>query len=213
MQTDDLVLSLAKDFAPVSRRNVERRIGRGLAMGAMLTMGAIAWKLGFRADLGAAMQGFPFWIKWAYTISLFAGALAATIQLSRPETERPSRLWPLVLPVLALAALAAAELVRTPVTGWPALLAGSSATVCSMLVLSLSLPIFGSLVWSFRKLAPGNLPLAGAMAGLTSGGAAATLYSLHCPESSALFILVWYSLGMVLAGVIGALAGPRLLRW
>ena len=118
MQTDDLVLSLAKDFAPVSRRNVERRIGRGLAMGAMLTMGAIAWKLGFRADLGAAMQGFPFWIKWAYTISLFAGALAATIQLSRPETERPSRLWPLVLPVLALAALAAAELVRTPVTGW-----------------------------------------------------------------------------------------------
>jgi len=32
-------------------------------------------------------------------------------------------------------------------------------------------------------------------AGFASGACAATLYCLHCPEVSALFILTWYTLG------------------
>ena len=34
-----------------------------------------------------------------------------------------------------------------------------------------------------------------------------------CPEASAIFVLTWYTLGIGLAAGLGALLGPRLLRW
>jgi hypothetical protein len=57
------------------------------------------------------------------------------------------------------------------------------------------------------------LRAAGAVAGLAAGAFAATVYCLHCQEVSALFVLTWYSLGILLAASVGALLGPRLLRW
>lgn len=213
MQTDDLVLSLAKDFAPVPHRAVERRIALGLAAGAMVALGYIAIRLGLRPDLGPAMLGLAFWMKWIYTIALAAGAVLATIHLARPDAKPFSVLRLLAPPVLVMSLLAGLELAQTPMAGWPALVAGRSADVCSLWVLWFALPIFAGLVWAFRRLAPDNLRLTGLMAGLAAGASSATLYSLHCPESAALFILVWYTLGMLLAAVIGMLAGPRLLRW
>jgi hypothetical protein len=38
-------------------------------------------------------------------------------------------------------------------------------------------------------------------------------YCFHCPEMSVAFWAVWYMLGMTLATLIGALLGPRFLRW
>jgi len=80
-------------------------------------------------------------------------------------------------------------------------------------VLALSMPIFIGLLWSFRRLAPTRLRAAGAAAGLAAGAWAATLYCLHCPEVSAIFVLTWYSLGIGLAAALGALIGPYFLRW
>ncbi len=42
---------------------------------------------------------------------------------------------------------------------------------------------------------------------------AAAVYSLHCPEDSPLFFLLWYGLGIVIAGAAGARLGSRVLRW
>lgn len=213
MQTDDLIRSLAGHIVPISRYQVERRVALGIGGGAIVTLTAIALTLGFRPDLGPAMHGFAFWMKWAYTISLAVGAIAATIHLSRPDATRAQWLWLLVLPLGLLAAVAVTELVRTPVDGREPLLLGQSWTKCSMLVAGLSIPIFIGLLWSFRQLAPTRLRLTGAAAGLASGACAATLYGLHCPEASALFVLTWYTLGMAMAALAGAFLGPRLLRW
>ena len=90
---------------------------------------------------------------------------------------------------------------------------GHSWMVCPWLVLALAMPIFVGLLWSFRRLAPTRLRAAGAAAGLAAGAFAATVYCLHCPEVSAIFVLTWYSLGILLAASVGALLGPRLLRW
>jgi hypothetical protein len=90
---------------------------------------------------------------------------------------------------------------------------GQSWRVCSSLVFLLSIPIFGGLLWSFRRLAPSRLRAAGATAGLAAGAWGATLYCLHCPEVSAIFVLTWYTLGIGLAALLGAIVGPRLLRW
>ena len=72
---------------------------------------------------------------------------------------------------------------------------------------------FGGLLLALRWLAPTRLRAAGAAAGLAAGAWAACLYCLHCPETAAPFILVWYSAGITLATGLGALLGPRLLRW
>lgn len=213
MQTNDLIHALAGDMRPVSRHMVERRIAIGLAGGAIVTLAVIAATLGFRPDLAAAMHGFPFWMKWSYTISLGVGAILAIMHLSRPDVLRVQWLWLLVIPFGALAAIAVGELIRTPIEGWLPLSLGSSWTKCSLLVAGLSVPLFIGLLWAFRRLAPTRLRLAGALAGLASGACSATLYGLHCPEVSATFVLIWYTLGMMLATLGGALAGPRFLRW
>lgn len=86
---------------------------------------------------------------------------------------------------------------------------GKSWTICARNVFLLALPIFAGLLWSFRRLAPTKLALAGTSAGLAAGTWGATL----CPETSALFVLTWYSLGMLGAALVGWLLGPRLMRW
>jgi len=115
--------------------------------------------------------------------------------------------------VLLLAGIGIGELSRTPPAQWLALWLGRSWMICPWLVLTLAVPIFVGLLWSFRELAPTRLRAAGAAAGLAAGAWAATIYCLHCPETSAIFVLTWYSLGIMLAAGTGAVLGPRLLRW
>ncbi|KAA9014875.1 MULTISPECIES: DUF1109 domain-containing protein [Sphingobium] len=213
MQTDDLIRALAGNVAPVSPHLVERQLAMGIAAGAVATLLAIASTLGFRPDLAAAMHDFTFWMKWTYTISLGVGAIAATVHLARPDATRAQWLWLLVIPFGLLACVAASELARTPFDGWLPLWLGQSWKRCSIFVAMLAAPIFIGLIWAFRQFAPTRLRLTGATAGLASGACAATLYGLHCPEASALFVLTWYSLGMGLAALAGTLIGPRFLRW
>jgi len=68
-------------------------------------------------------------------------------------------------------------------------------------------------LWAIRGLAPTRLRLAGAAAGLLSGAVGALVYCLHCPELEAPFLGFWYLLGMLIPTAVGALLGPRLLRW
>lgn len=213
MNTDDLINSLSANVAPVRRNAVGRRIVLGLAAGAVVSAAYVVLRFGVRPDLGAAMHGFPFWMKWAYTISLSLAALFMTAQLARPDSQRLRGLWLIAIPALLLAGVGATELIRTPQTEWLAMWLGHSWKQCPWRVLGLAMPIFVGLLWSFRQLAPTRLRAAGAAAGLAAGAFAATVYCLHCPEVSAIFVLTWYSLGILLATSVGALIGPRLLRW
>ena len=50
-------------------------------------------------------------------------------------------------------------------------------------------------------------------AGLLAGALGALVYALHCPEMATPFLAVWYVVGMAIPTVLGAILGPRLLRW
>ena len=213
MTTDAAIAAMALDLQPVRRHALGGRLLVGMLGGGLATMAAIAMLLGFRSDLPVAVHGFAFWMKWAYTMTLGIAAIAMTARLARPEPVRLNRFWPLILPVAALAVVSTAQLARVPPGDWRALWLGRSWTMCPLLVLTLSLPIFAGLLWSFRRLAPTRLRAAGAAAGLSAGAWSATLYGLHCPEVSPVFVLTWYSLGIGLAAGLGALVGPRVLRW
>ena len=213
MNTDDLVRHLATDTRPVARNSVARRLVIGMAIGGVGSAILIQIALGFRPDLAAAMRGASFWMKWGYTFSLAIVALMTTAQLARPDAGPLRGLWLILIPVVLLAGVGMLELVRTPSSQWLSMWLGHSWKSCPWLVLSLSAPIFAGLLWSFRRLAPTRLRAAGAAAGLSAGAFAATVYCLHCPEVSAILVLTWYSLGIVLATLLGMLVGPRLLRW
>lgn len=213
MNTDDLISRLSQDVPPVPRRAVGRRLAIGIALGGVVSAALVTLVLGIRPDLGLAMRGPTFWMKWGYTFSLAIAAVVMVVQLARPDSVRLRWTWLLAVPVTVLAILGVTELARTPPGEWLAMWLGHSWMVCPWLVLALAMPIFIGLLWSFRRLAPTRLRAAGAAAGLAAGAFAATVYCIHCPEVSAIFVLTWYSLGILLAASLGALLGPRLLRW
>lgn len=213
MNTDDLIAALAVDLPPVPRHALGRRAAFGMVAGAVATLLAVVYGLGLRPDLGHAMMGATFWMKWAYTISLALAATLATVRLARPDGGTGLALRLALLPVAALALIALVELAMAPRSHWLEMWLGHSWMICSRNVFLLSLPIFLGLVWAFRRFAPTRLPLAGMSAGLAAGAWGATLYCLHCPETSAVFVLTWYSLGIMVPALLGRLLGPWLLRW
>jgi hypothetical protein len=213
MDTQQLIESLSKDVPRVPPNALARRIGLGLVGGGLVTTALVTAVLGVRSDLQVAMHGFSFWMKWTYTISLGVGTVYAVTRLARPTPGSLQRLWFMAIPVLLLAGIGIGELSTTPPAQWLALWLGRSWMICPWLVLTLAVPIFVGLLWSFRELAPTRLRAAGAAAGLAAGAWAATIYCLHCPETSAIFVLTWYSLGIMLAAGTGAVLGPRLMRW
>ena len=213
MHTDDLIRSLASDITSVALHSVARRVAIGLVVGAAATMSMVVFVLGVRPDLAIAVHGVAFWTKWIYTASLGVGGILATSHLARPDAPRSRAYWLLLVPFIVLAVIAYSELLHAPHDQWLDIWLGRSWHVCSTLVLLFSVPIFIGLLWSFRRFAPTNLRATGAAAGLASSACAATLYCLHCPEASASFVLTWYTLGIGSATAIGALLGPRLLRW
>lgn len=213
MNTEALIQSLSKNLKPVPRHALGRRLAVGIGAGGVVTLVLIGLGLGFRPDLDLAMRGYSFWMKWAYTVSIGVCALFMVARLARPDTVRLRWLWLIAVPFLLLAAIGVTEMAHVPPGDWLSMWLGHSWKRCPWLVLMLSAPIFVGLLWSFRQLAPTRLRMAGAAAGLAAGACAATLYCLHCPEVSAIFVLTWYTLGIALAAGIGALLGPRLLRW
>ena len=212
MNSNDLIEQLAFGLKPVPRGAFGGRLSLGLLLGAVLSAMFVA-DLGFRPDLWIAMHGFAFWMKWIYTASLGLCAIVATARLGRPDAAPLGWLWIIALPVLGLSVISVVELAQAPSSHWLEMWLGQSWKICSSLVFLLSLPIFAGLLWSFRRLAPTRLRAAGATAGLSAGAWAATLYCLHCPEVSAIFVLTWYSLGIALAALVGAIVGPKLLHW
>ena len=46
-----------------------------------------------------------------------------------------------------------------------------------------------------------------------AGALGALVYALHCPEMATPFLAVWYLAGIAIPTALGAMLGPRLLRW
>jgi len=213
METDDLILRLSAQVTPIDATLVTRRLTLALAIGVAATL-ALMWVWqGLNPDLAGAMTHHPFWMKVGYCVALGAAAVVSASRLARPDGEAFSIVLTFAAPIVIVAAISAVELALTPSSQWLAMWLGHSWSACPWRVLALSGPIFLSLLWAFRAFAPTQLRLAGAMAGVSAGGLGSMVYALHCPETSAVFLLTWYSLGIALAAGIGALLGPRLLRW
>jgi hypothetical protein len=213
MKTDDLISALSSELEPVAPRAVGGRLGLGLAVGAVFSMALMVLWLGVRPDLMPAMHTTPFWMKFAFALSIAVLGFGLIDRLSRPEGEG-GVFGPLILaPLGVMIALALYQMIDAPGDRQMAMVMGHSAQVCARNIVVLSLPIFIGLFWSLQALAPTRLTLAGAAAGVLAGAAGTFIYAFHCDESAAPFVAVWYTLGIAAMGLLGALLGRLMLRW
>ncbi len=213
MNTDDLILALAGNTKPVRSGQGAFGLFAALVAGATAAVALIAIFLGDPLSGTHSVGVMTFGVKMAFTASLLLLSAYLLYEAGRPGREPQKSLPWLAAPFVLVAILAAIALGSTPAAGTHALIFGSSWQTCLLSVSLLSVPIYAALVLAFRWLAPTDLKLTGLLAGLASGSTAALAYALHCPETSPAFLLVWYGLGIVVAGIAGRVAGPTLLRW
>ncbi len=207
-----LIDRLVAQHQPTPPNGLPRRIATSTLLGAAVTLVLIiAW--GLRPDIAAASATSRFWVKLGFGAGFAIVGLAGLLILFTPERPTPQRLWLAAIPVAVVVAAVFDEASTVSATELTTLWLGKTALVCPFAIVALSVVPTIALIRAGRRSAPTRLRLTGGVIGLASGGLAATLYALHCPENGMIFVATWYLLGIVLTTLIGAICGPRLLRW
>jgi hypothetical protein len=212
MRTDDLIADLSSRLEPQRPSAPTHQLALAVLFGLIGSTILMLSVLGLRHDFARAIVSFGMWTKLVYTFAIAVFAFWLVERAGRPGADmtQPARI--LVLPVFAIALLAAAQLLA-PGADVPHLILGHSSRVCAFFVTLTALPTMAATFWALRRMAPTRLTLAGLGAGLFAGAVGAFVYSFHCTEGSAPFIGIWYSLGIVSTAVIGGILGRSLLRW
>lgn len=213
MKTDELIHLLATDDRSVQSTAIEQRFAIASAVG-IAGAGVLMLALfGLRPGLLATLALPMFWGKLVFAAALAAAGLALLRRMARPGMRVGAAAWLLAVPPLALWALALVVLAQVPAAERLPLILGSTWRTCPFNIAALSVPAFAAGFWALKGAAPTRLAWAGAGAGLLAGALGALVYALHCPEMTAPFLAVWYLAGMAIPTALGALLGPRLLRW
>lgn len=211
MKTQAWIELLARDAGPAPRALVAKRLTPAVAAGLLASawasiavFGLIPWSL-FSTPVP--------WTKMAYAGALAMSAGWWAVQLSRPGApeSRPRRVA--IGVVIVMAAVGLMSWLSQPAADRVAALLGHSWLSCAPSMLAVSVPALAASLWALRGLAPTRPRVAGFAAGVLAGSIGAMGYTLSCPESSAAFVAVWYSLGIFLTGGLGALLGTLALDW
>ena len=211
--TDDLIDRLAGELKPAPKRAVSRKLGMGVVAGALLAaIAMLAW-LGLRPDLAEAMFGMMFWWKFLYTAAFVGLAFWAATRLARPGGSLRNPMMALFALIVIAGAGGIAQLLIMPPEMSRLLVMGGSALVCPFYIVALSIPVYAATALAMRRLAPTNLPAAGLAAGLLAGGTAAWVYAFHCTENGMPFLAIWYTTGILISALVGAILGRWTLRW
>jgi hypothetical protein len=213
MKTDDLIAMLSTGLEPVPRRAATRRLVIALMVGLPLAVAIMLYQFGVRRDLVQAMFWPMLWVKILFPFFVAWSGFVLVQRLARPGVRVGRAKYALAVPVLLLWALALVVWMSAPPQQRMALMMGETWRHCAFNIAIISLPVFVAALVALKGLAPTRPALAGAAAGVMAGGAGATVYALHCTELAAPFLAVWYVAGMLIPVVVGALIGPRLLRW
>lgn len=210
MKTDLLIAQLAQGAGPAPRESLTRLLPgmlTGLVVAAVVTVGLVG-------PLPAHDFLTPLpWIKLGPAFLLLALAWAWVQRSARPASRvlpvqrRVLGCWALLIAVglLSLVGLSAEARMRA--------MMGQTWYICPCMLTVLSIPGLLLMLRAARGLPAANARQTGAALGLLAGCISAVGYSLACPEASPAFVALWYSTGLLLTTVLGALLGPRWLKW
>jgi hypothetical protein len=213
MKTDDLIALISVDArGSASPLSVLGRLVPAALIGAISALALLVAWLGMR-DMTEAVVSPSYWMKTAYTVALAIAGLLIAERLSRPAASAMRGIVALILVIAVMLVVAITQLLSLPAEQVPRALLGSTWDRCPWRIVALAIPGLALTLLAMRRLAPTRPALAGAGAGLFVGAIAATVYGLYCAETSAAFTLIWYTGGIAVAAVLGAVAGGRVLRW
>lgn len=213
MKTDDLIGMLATGVEPVPRRATTRRLVWALAAGLPLAALIMLTAYGVRRDLVQAMFWPMLWMKILFPFFIAWGGFVIAQRLARPGVRVGLAWLVIAVPLLLVWGMALAAWFGAPAGERMPLLMAPTWRSCALSIGLISVPLFVAGLLALKGLAPTRPAAAGAAVGALAGGAGAAIYALHCPETGAPFLAVWYLAGMLLPVLAGAAAGPRLLRW
>ena len=213
MRTDELVAMLGTNVERVDRRQVKRTIGVAIALAIVAALGSSVFVLGIRTGLNDIGALTFLVLKVAFSTGVVALTSMYLIRVARPGGERRTPVVLLVLPFVAIMILAAIDLAFAPSSHWNKMVVGDQWVECLLSIPIIAIVPFAAIVWAVRQMAPTDLVRAGALAGLVAGGVSAAGYALHCTDDSLPFVALWYGGTIALCTLVGAMLGPRLLRW
>jgi hypothetical protein len=144
---------------------------------------------------------------------IFLAAAPLVLLLMRPEAQLSMNMLPLGIGLLVFPALTIGTLLLMTSDLRGSAIVGNGFAGCLISILFLSLALITAQMFVVRKGAVTKPIAAGAFIGVGSGAISALIYAFICTEDSPAFYGLWYSIGILLAGLTGAFIGKFALRW
>ena len=211
MKTDQLIGILSGNVEPVRGERLQKGLALALAVGGVGAFCVMLGTVGLRPTGPPRLEYLA--LRLVFTLSLIAIAAILLSRLARPGQTGGKLLALAFLPFLAIYAAGVIALGFEGPMVWGKMLFGMNWVTCLLCIPLFAVVPFIALISFLRSGAPTNLKLTGAIAGLLAGALGATAYAFHCPDDSVPFIAFWYASMVGLCSWVGALLGPKLLRW
>lgn len=215
MNTNELIELLSSNLEPVNHRQFQRSVVMAVVMGGVAAFTLMWMTVGPRPNLGSTPHLQWCALKLLFALSVVGSATPVLIRSARPGSSSAARYLSALLPFIAISIAAAGALIGKPGM-WREWLLGAtrmSPVHCLLHIVGFAaIPMF-LLISVLREGAPTRPSACGAVAGVVACGAGAAAYALACKSDSVPFIAVWYSAAIAAYAIVGAVAGPRVLRW
>lgn len=213
MKTDQLIDMLSTNVEPVKPARFKQTLALTLLFGEAAAFCLMLLTVGIRNDVSAGILSGFIALKLFFTLILISAGTVLLTKLIRPGQDGHRSYTVIFLSFLALALAGIAALVIHPPAAWGHMVMGTDWVMCVLCIPLFATVPFVALIWTLRQGAPTHLRRAGAIAGLVAGAIGAVAYAFHCPDDFIPFIALWYGVMIGMCALIGAILGPRLLRW
>lgn len=213
MKTDQLIEILSTNLEPVKSGQHRKILTWALIGGGAAAFCVMLSTVGLRTELAGVSHLSFLGLKLLFTLSLVGIGKTLLGRLVHPGEKARKLVALTFLPFLVVGAAGAVALTLERPMAWGRMILGMNWATCLLCIPLFAVVPFALLIWALRKGAPTDLKRTGAMAGLVAGALGATAYAFHCPGDSVPFIAVWYGTLVALCALVGAMLGPRLLRW
>ena len=213
MKTDELINMLGTNLEPVKSGQLRDTLIIALSVGAVAAFCLMLAMFGLPGAPPAGEYPGLKVLALAFTLGLVAAGASSLTKFARPGVSTGKLLVLIALLFFCVLSAGLVALAFAHPTAWGGMIFGPQWAACLICIPLLAALPFASLVWALRKGAPTNLTGTGALAGLVAGALGATVLAFHHSAGSIPFIAFWYGGPILICAVVGAILGPRLLRW
>jgi len=215
MKTDDLIKMLSCDdahMAPLPDVRVAVA-GNVLILMFVLTILHVYTGMGIRTNYIIAMSSWLVCLKQILPATMAFSLLPFLCKLSSPQSIARPASWRYLILILPMIILFITSLSGLDGVLLMAAMQGETLLKCLIVVPTLS--ILGSyiIISALKHGAPSYPVQSGFWVGVTSGAFVCIFYAFSCTEDSPLFYAIWYSVGIGISGIFGAVIGHFKLRW